>query len=485
MTKTQFLIYLIALIPLLNALAVKICADFTDISDIIIKISPILFLASLIGLYGNFGRDDSYILLAEAAPGVSLGFAIDRLSLSFLFLLNFIWIIFAFYSQRFFQKNETQNSNQLRIFFALIIAFVSLVIISENLMTILFFYSCLIALGHFFSLKLLYKKEDRLSKLFTSLRYFELIFLFLTIAATYKFIGQIEFANGGIIPDDFSEIKQKILLGLYVVSLFLSVLFPCYLFYRNISLNPLILYVFFFLSYAISSIYILLKILILIFGIENFSSLISGFSFTIIESVFLFNIAVISVFLLFSRGIKSSFFYLFFQQFIFALFSIFIFISFDSEKAFSSVLSFSLSITLVFLCISNIVSYIENSEGKTTDGLFFNLKITIILLIFAIANMAGLAPGIGFLEKFFIIKIILQKKLFLSGLIILINSLSLLVFAGKMIYPFFLCQDEQNTNDLSLAKDIEYDSSLILSTVTVAIVIFLSLIFFPFLTKFL
>ena len=276
------------------------------------------------------------------------------------------------------------------------------------------------------------------------------------------------------------------LLILYLSGLFLSVIFPCYLLYRNINPDPLVLYSLFFLSYALSSLYILVKILIFTFGLESFSLMISKAGFAFFELVFPFNIAAVSVFLLFSKGLKSSFFYLLFQQFSVALFSIFLFATFNPDRIYLTLLSFPLSITLIFLCIANYVLYIRSAKNKSMVGLFYNLKITTILFIFAIANIIGIAPGVGAVEKFFLLKVIFEKKLFLSGIIFVINFVSLGIFSWKIFYPLFLKPSEPKlADDINLAKDIDYDSSLILTALIVAIAIFLSLVFFPFLTDFL
>ncbi len=486
MTQTQFLIALISLIPFANALIARFCDDSSKVVGVIEKMLPVLFAINLIGIYGNLARDNSYLVISEATRGVAIGFDIDHLGLVFLGLLNFIWIVFAFYSQKFLRLLELKESTNLKIFLALIIAFINLIILGKNLLTILFFYNCLIILCHFFGLKFLHKKETKFSTFFTFLLYLESLFFFLAIVATYKFIGQVDFAPNGIISGDIDSAKYGMLLIFYLVGLFLSVLVPFYLLYRDINLDLITIYSLFFLSYAFVSIYILLKVLYSIFGIENFSLIFSGVGFSIFEGLFLFNIIVAGVCVFVSKGIKSSFFYLFFQQFSFVLFSIFLLAVFDEEKISMAILSFIFSITLLFFCISNFVLYLSKAENKSMNGLFYELKISTILLIFAIVNLMGMAPGVGLVEKFFLLKVIFKQKLILSIGIILVNFITLFAFAWKLIWPLFSrLENARSQKDQELAKSIDFDSSLILTAFTTAIVIVLSLIFSPFLIKFL
>jgi formate hydrogenlyase subunit 3/multisubunit Na+/H+ antiporter MnhD subunit len=486
MTQAQFLIALIALIPFANALIAKFCDDSSKLVSLIEKMLPVLFSINLVGIYGNLARDNSYLVISEATRGVAIGFDIDHLGLVFLFLLNFIWIVFAFYSQKFLRLLEVKNSADLKLFLALIIAFINLIILGKNLLTILFFYNCLIILCHFFGLKFLHKKETKFSTFFTFLLYLESLFLFLAIVATYKFMGQVDFAANGIISGDIDSAKYGMILVCYLVGLFLSVLVPFYLLYRDINLDLITIYSLFFLSYAFVSIYILLKVLYSIFGIENFALIFSGIGFAIFEWLFLFNIAVAGVCVIVSKGIKSSFFYLFFQQFSFVIFSIFLFATFDESKISMAILSFVFSITLIFFCISNFILYLGKAENKSMVGLFYDLKISTILLIFALANLMGIAPGVGAVEKFFLLKVIFKQKLIVSAVIILVNFVTLAAFAWKAILPFFYRPEEaRSQTDQELAKSIDFDSSLILTAFTTAVAIVLSLIFSPFLIKFL
>lgn len=483
MTQSQFLIFLIAIIPPLNCLISKLCEHSTKLVELANKALPVLFLVNLIGFYGS--NDDSYLTLAEPVRGIALGFAIDRMALGFLFLLSFFWLSFVFYSHRFLQLSAVKNSAEMKMFFNLIIAFVNLVIISKNLLSILFFYNCLVLLCHFFAVRFLHKKETKFSSFFTFLLYLESIFFFLAIVATYRFSGQIDFTPGGVISPDLDYLKYMLLLALYLSGLFLSTILPCYLLYRNINFDPLIIYALFFLSYALSSLYIFIKILLFIFGVKGFGLMISRLGFGFVEIIFLANIAAASFFLIRSSGLKTSFFYLFFQQFLFTLFSIIAFATFDESRILLSAMNFLFSVTLMFFCISNFSLYLAKAESKQFAGLFYELKVTSIFFIFALLNMAGPAPGIGAVEKFFLIKAMIKNGLGLSALIFLVNFITLGLFAWKTVYPLFLRLSEPRlAADAELAKNIDFDSSLILTGLVTALAMFLLLILFPLAVNF-
>lgn len=485
MTQAQFLLFLISIIPIANYMILSLCRDSEKLVNILSKFLPILFFLHLIGLSNSLNNNEVYIEIIETVRGISLGYMVNTVTLKFLFLLNFIWIIFVFYSHRFLLIEDNKLINQFKLFFAIAIALVNLIIIAQNLLSTLFFYNCLVLLCHFFAIKFLHKKETKYSYLFTFLLYLESLLFFLAIVATYKFSGRIDFMDNGVLPDHLSQTKLFILVALYLGGLFLSMALPSYLMHRNVNLNPLIIYVLFFVSYAFSSLYIFIKILVFILGLDYFSQAIQTIGFKYFEFIFLANLLISGVLMLISKNLKSAFFYLFFNQFTFSLFAIFTFAIFDETKLYLSLFSFLLSVTLVFLCLSNIILYLEKAEDKSLKGLFHELKITSILLLFAFLNLIGLVPSIGVLEKFFLLKILLKKKLLLGGLIFLTNTTIMILFTCRLAFLLvYKSESPKSEADSQLAKAIDFDSSLILTALITAIVIFLAIIFYPLITNF-
>ncbi len=485
MTQAQFLLFLISVIPIANYLILNLCSDSKKMVNILSKFLPILFFLHLIGLTNSLNNNEVYIKVIETVRGISLGFMVNNITLKFLFLLNFIWIIFVFYSHRFLTLEDNKLINQFKLFFAIAIALVNLILIAQNLLTTLFFYNCLVLLCHFFAIKFLHKKETKYSYLFTFLLYLESLLFFLAIVATYKFSGRIDFIDNGVLSDHLGRAKLFILLALYLGGLFLSMALPSYLLHRDINLNPLIIYVLFLVSYAFSSLYIFIKILAFVFGLDHFSQAIQIIGFKYFEFIFFLNLLISGVLMLINKNLKSVFFYLFFNQFAFAIFAIFTFAIFDEAKIYLSLFSFLLSITLVFLCLSNVILYLEKAEDKSLKGLFYDLKITSSLLFFAFLNLIGAVPSIGVLEKFFLLKILLKKKLLLGGLIFLTNATILILFTCRMAF-LMICKTESRKSeaDLELAKAIDFDSSLILTALITAIIVFLAIIFYPLITNF-
>lgn len=463
---TKFLPIILLIIPII-ACAISSLQKRNLFLRLIEIALPVLFFASLTGLYRQVHND-------IAIPWLHL----DQTILVSLFLLNFLWLVFGFYSQRFWQLSSEEKPHQFRMFFTFIVAFLIMIFVSKNLMITLFFYSCLLLSAQLFVVRFLRHTEVGFLRLFTFLLYFESFFFFLALVATYKFTGGIDFAKGGVIKETLSYEKQVFLFILYFLGLFFSVLMPYFLFFRRPNIEPIITYIFFFIAYSFGSICIFLKLINAVFGVGVFAKIFAGFNFHFIELIFLFNVIATSALILISRGIKISFFYLFFQQFFILIFSTIFLAVYRGSEIYLSLISFSLSFTLVFFCISNLTLYLSKSGENDLAGLFYKLPINVILLIFAILSMSGVMPTIGAVDKFLLLKIIWQKHLGLSAAILFINLATLLIFAVKMLIYFF-SRNEEDEESLAIARDIDFDSSLILTALSISLLMFIGL----FITK--
>ena len=471
MLKTLLIITLI--IPLLNSLILT-----NSRSSFLIrfssKILPLISAALLIGIYRNLRVESTSFDLLPIFNDISLGFLLNSTSLIFLSLLSFLWIIFSFYSDRLFELMDFEESEKFQIFFNLNITALTFIIMSKNLLTSLVFYHFLILLSLFFALNFLYKDRDRFSPFFTFLFYLKSLLFFFAVIFTYKLIGNIDFATSSNLTNIASSKAQFSLLALYFITLFLFLIAPFFLLYQNnINNEPVTIYSFFLLPHAFISLFIFSRILGLIFTFDIFANLIDKIGFAAIEVIFFTILAILSVLLLASSSLKTSFFYLFFHHFAFTLFALLFFAKFDSTRIFLPIYALTLEFTLLFLVFSNLALYFAGSNENKFEGLLRQMPITCSLLIFIFAALIGLAPSPSMIEKFLILKIIFQKGQWLSLFVLVMSSAALVLFFVKSLRFILLeSSEELLEEDQSLAKNIDSDSNLILSAIVVAISIF-------------
>jgi formate hydrogenlyase subunit 3/multisubunit Na+/H+ antiporter MnhD subunit len=92
------------------------------------------------------------------------------------------------------------------------------------------------------------------------------------------------------------------------------------------------------------------------------------------------------------------------------------------------------------------------------------------LLILAFLNIIGLAPTIGGVEKYLVLKQIIAQGNLIAGIIFILNTILMVVLLLKIIYPMFeIAIKDGSDREYEIAKDIEYDLSLILPILFTAI----------------
>ncbi|MBL6665031.1 MAG: hypothetical protein ISQ34_04215 [Rickettsiales bacterium] len=126
-------------------------------------------------------------------------------------------------------------------------------------------------------------------------------------------------------------------------------------------------------------------------------------------------------------------------------------------------------------CLSNILLFFENSKKKKQERVFGHLKISTILLLIAILNVAAIIPSIGMKVAFLVISKIIKEKLIMSAIIYAINIFAIIIFFIKMIFPLLLKdrEYEQFIEDEELAVEIDKNYFLIVPPIIFAISIFL------------
>lgn len=475
------------LIPLINCFACSFYQNSSKILNFLITAFPILYLSNLFGLYHATVEDYGSICLIRAYFNLAISFYVGPSTINFLFLLGFIWLVLGFYLRRILALSNRDKFFSTVMLFTILIALINFIILAQNLITALFFFNCLIIWYYFFANNFLPKSlnDAKISSISIAslVLYLQSILLFLAIVITYKISANLEFGqkSAAILVNNENSVYQYLLLFLfYFAGLFLLNLSGLYLLYRNFNFKAIEIFIFFGLGFSLVELFIFYQLLTKVFGLDIFNSLIETFDSQYFYYVFLINMVVSVVLAIFSHNLKSSFFYLFFNQLAATLLTIFVFGGAQNDRVFIIIANFILSQLLIFLNLSNIIIFLKQLQNKEIAGLFYRLKITIMLMIFAFLNIIGVAPAIGIFEKFQLLKTLFNQHSTIGIAIFALNQLLLTIFAIRLFYPMFLTNDHhQEIDETSSIKDIDLNSNLILPPTIVA----LALILLLFITK--
>lgn len=469
LNQFQLITLIVSILPLGNILFLKFFKNFSPITILASKIFPIasLIITSLL-LINNISRE---VVLYTPLDKLEMSFLLNKNSLIFLLILNIFWSLFIFYLQKFISLSSTNNAVYFFENFLTIIASLTLLAASNDLFSIFIFFQILVIIFYQYSNRFLHKKDSTSPSYFSAIIYLESLVLLIGVVLAYQNFDSLKI---DFISKNISQLSSNNLVMFLTLMISPTLIFsitPFYLFYRKINLNPLIIFVLFFFSYFLSHSYLFVK-----FYFEIFKSIhISRLVLTIFEVIFLFSTFAASIFLVFSKNLKSSFFYLFFQQLLVAIYSTILLLFFKYSSPILPLISFGISFFVIVCCLSNILLFFENSKKKKQERVLKDLKTSTILLVIAIANIASLLPAIGMKVSFLVISKIIKEKLVISAIIYAINIFAVIIFFVKIIFPLLLKDGEHEKfiQDEELANQIDKNYSLMAPPIIFATSLFL------------
>jgi len=481
MNQGQFFLFIIALFPLFACISLRFFRNYPNFYNFVYYLLPVAFLVNLFKATHYFRRDIYELTLYEAMDKVSLAFYVDKISILFLFILAVLWLVFAFYSLRYFQISFEKNSTRIREYFVLIVSLVNFLILSKNLFTILFFYIYLIISSHFFTNKHFNLRESKFTKLFTWVLYCESFLIFVATILTFKMNHNIDFVNQVVLPNNYHEIYHLIVFALFFCGLFLMMIVPFYLLFKNIKFSSLTLMIVFLLSYALPSIFMFLKIINYIYGIKGLALFSKKYGLIVFELIILVNLLISSYKYLRERELKTALFYLFVSQFGVLILSILIHLTHRFNYSFIAFIAFIINFMLVFLMSANLELFLSKIHNKNLQknltGIFYKMPISSMIFFYGLFSLIGLSPSLSALEKIAMMPHLLKNDYQLAFWVFLLNFILVMIFILKELYIFFdkkTPYDEDEDENIiarfnEIAKTIDNDSNLILTGLLVAI----------------
>ncbi len=485
MNKIQFLLSFIAIIPLFGAIGISLVRKNHSFISKFTIILALIMIGNIINLCYNYDGNLSLISIMDLNKNLDIGFSVTNISLIIALIVTFIWLVITIYSNEYFIFIDDKRFFAFKISSILLVEIIILITFSKNLLSLFLFYQCLIFCLYFFSTYFMYDKDSKASHYFIFSLLASSFFMFLAMVLTYKITGTTEFSNDGIFKN-LSYKKYFALLILFILSIASIAIAPLHILYKKLySLNSPIIIMVFVISYGLVSLLILLKIILNIFGFEYFISNTTQFNFSYILNVIIAINLLLSGFLaLIQNNIKKILIFLFFNQLIFAFF-LFLILNQSIDQFIIVIVSFILSQTLLFLCLGNINIYLLKSEEKSMTGVFYKLKSTSILLSFALFSLIGVAPSIGFIEKYLLVENYLINDFDFNLLIIFANIVLIGVAVIRIIYPLSGKDTNQNKHDIQLARSIDLNISLMLPAFGIALLMFLFFVFSKGITNYL
>lgn len=472
MSKLQLIIFSPAII-LFGAILFRKYADRANrIADLLFPSLALCFLFLL------FTADYGSLSILHFGQNLNLEFGLDKINKLFVILLGAVWLGFACYLPQYFILSGEKKCYQFNILCGVVIYFLSLIVLSKNLITVLLFYQLLAFVTYIFANYFSVKAGQKAAHNFGFFTLLAPIFLFFATSIIYKTVGTLQFTAGGVfVSENINLLKYVIIFCFCILALGAIAFAPLYLLYSNLYyLSAPVLLVILLFGLGLGNLLILFKIINYIFGANLFFTYFEKINYQNLLTVVIgFNLLIPALLAALSKNLKQTLIFLFFNQLIWMIF-VFLIVGFSPYKMTTSLFSFVLGFFVIFLAIGNINVYLLNSGEKNLNGAFHKLRLTIIGLILGLLNITGLAPTIGGMEKYLALKQILLDHNLIAFAVLLINTILLLVISIRIIYPMLEFPGQnQNPKHHEVAKDIESNLSLILPILIVGLIMALLL----------
>jgi formate hydrogenlyase subunit 3/multisubunit Na+/H+ antiporter MnhD subunit len=412
--------------------------------------------------FGLNGFAPQTLNLLSIAPNLDLVWSLKESHRLFLLLVGCFWFFVEIYVGEFFLKNNDKKIEQFRVLFLITIVALIFLVLSQSLLSALLFYQILSIILCFFVANFIPKNSQKSAKNFSFFIFLSAMFLSLAAALTYKITGNLNFIENGVISTKINLWQYSLLFCFYAFSCCLIAFVPAYLLFGNLYyLNPPVI-IAIFPSFALGTLLLIFKVIFYIFGQDIFWSFIKNIDYHHLLTLILsFNLLGCGLLAIFSKNLKQILIFLFFNQLIFIIIE-FLNFGLSAKHIQISIISFVLSQILIFLAVGNISLYLKNSGDKTLNGIIYQLRITVWVLAFALLNLVGLAPSVGLLEKFWLVKAVFHDRSLGNGLIMIVNFVLCLFCIVKVFYPMIeISARSQNKEKSEIAKDIELNLALI------------------------
>ncbi len=212
--------------------------------------------------------------IIEVFDGATISFYLDDISLMFLIVSNFLWFLTSLYATRYLNLNNYDSKNTFYLFFLFSMFATNSIIYSSNLFTIFIFYEILTL-----STYPLVTLDKKLNSMISGKKYLfillgtSIIFLLPAIILTYNLTGNISFLNTNNFANT-DEVTILFILLLFIFGTAKSAIMPFHRWLPNAMVAPTPVSA---LLHAVavvkSGVFILIKVFLLIFGVNVLSNI--------------------------------------------------------------------------------------------------------------------------------------------------------------------------------------------------------------------
>ena len=434
----ETLILIAVLAPFIGALIIPIFRDRPNLRETVTLVTAGVLWLAVVGLLSPvLGGARPQLQIIDVIPGIALAFQVEPLGMLFALVASSLWIVNSIYSIGYMRANKEPRQTGFYVCFAIALGSTIGIAFAKNLFTLFLFYEALTISTYPLVTHKANDEAIRAGRLYLLLLLGTSLVLFLpAIVATYVLAGTLDFTPGGILGGKAGTPVIAALLALYVFGIGKAAVMPLHFWLPAAMVAPTPVSA---LLHAVAvvkaGVFAILKVAVLIFGIETLSAAGQSTWLTIVAGT---TVIVASIVALRQDNLKRRLAYSTVSQLSYVVLGVAILAPISVVGAAMHLAAHAVSKITLFFAAGSIYTAAHLTEVSQLDGIGRRMPWTMAAFTIGALSMIGIPPTAGFLGKWFMLSGAMQTANWIAvGVIIASTLLNAGYFLPIVFRAFF------------------------------------------------
>lgn len=431
------LVLIAVLVPFIGALLIPLFGKYPNRREAVTLVTAIALLATVIGLLAPvLGGARPEVPGIEIAPGLALAFQVEPLGMLFALVASSLWIVNSIYSIGYMRANNEPRQTTFYVCFAIALGSTIGVAFAKNLFTLFLFYEALTLSTYPLVAHKQTPEAMRGGRIYLALLLGTSMVLFLpAIIATWVLAGTLDFTPGGVLGGKASAGVLGVLLALYVFGIGKAALMPLHFWLPAAMVAPTPVSA---LLHAVAvvkaGVFAILKIAVLIFGIDTLASTGQSGWLTIVAGT---TVVAASIVALRQDNLKRRLAYSTVSQIAYVVLGVAILTPISMIGAAMHIAAHAVSKITLFFAAGSIHTAAHLTEVSQLDGIGRRMPWTMGAFAVGALGMIGVPLTAGFLGKWYILSGAMQATNWLAVVVIVVSTVLNAAYLLPIVFRAF------------------------------------------------
>lgn len=434
------LVLLAVIAPFAGAMIIPLFRDQANLRESVTLVTAGVLCALVLSLLApvlSGARPEAQII--EVLPGIALAFKVEPLGMLFALVASSLWIVNSIYSIGYMRANKEPRQTGFYVCFAIALGCTIGIAFAKNLFTLFLFYEALTISTYPLVIHKANQEAIRAGRLYLLLLLGTSLVLFLpAIIATWAIAGTLDFTPGGVLGGKAGAGVIAALLALYVFGIGKAAVMPMHFWLPAAMIAPTPVSA---LLHAVAvvkaGVFTILKVAVLIFGIDTLSSLGQSTWLTIVAGT---TVVAASVVALRQDNLKRRLAYSTVSQLSYVVLGVAILAPISVVGAAMHLAAHALSKITLFFAAGSIYTAAHLTEVSQLDGIGRRMPWTMSAFTIGALGMIGVPPTAGFFGKWFMLSGAMQTANWIAVFVIVASTLLNAGYFLPIVFRAFFCE---------------------------------------------